>query len=75
MPVWWPHSWYNLRYGMELLPAFALCLGFAAHFMFDLFGPRAYKLPNVLHRRRRPLRPPLLSMRTACSASVPSRLR
>ena len=43
MPVWWPHSWYNLRYGMELLPAFALCLGFAAHFAFDLFGPRAYK--------------------------------
>jgi len=43
MPVWWPHSWYNLRYGMELLPAFARCLGFAAHFAFDLFGPRAYK--------------------------------
>ena len=23
-PVWWPHSWYNTRYGMELLPALAL---------------------------------------------------
>jgi len=33
MPVWWPHSWYNLRYGMELLPAFALCTGFLAHFV------------------------------------------
>jgi hypothetical protein len=32
LPVWWPHSWYNLRYGMELLPAFALSLGFAAQF-------------------------------------------
>ena len=30
LPVWWPHSWYNTRYGMELLPAFALGLGFAA---------------------------------------------
>ncbi|MGB7547354.1 MAG: hypothetical protein WBM14_06380 [Terracidiphilus sp.] len=32
LPVWWPHSWYNTRYGMELLPAFALGLGFAAQF-------------------------------------------
>jgi hypothetical protein len=32
LPVWWPHSWYNTRYGMEMLPAFALGLGFAAQF-------------------------------------------
>ena len=32
LPVWWPHSWYNTRYGLELLPAFALGLGFVAHF-------------------------------------------
>ena len=32
LPTWWPHSWYNLRYGMEMLPAFALGLGFAAQF-------------------------------------------
>ena len=31
LPSWWPHSWYNLRYGMELLPALALGLGFLAH--------------------------------------------
>jgi hypothetical protein len=31
IPKWWPHSWYNTRYGMELLPAFALTLGFVAH--------------------------------------------
>ena len=43
LPPWWPHSWYNLRYGMELLPALTLCLGFTAHAIFDLFGPRAYK--------------------------------
>jgi hypothetical protein len=30
IPLWWPHSWYNTRYGMELLPAFALSLAFFA---------------------------------------------
>jgi hypothetical protein len=24
IPIWTPYSWYNTRYGMELLPAFAL---------------------------------------------------
>ncbi|MBB6142434.1 hypothetical protein HNQ77_000372 [Silvibacterium bohemicum] len=24
IPLWWPHSFYNVRYGMELLPVFAL---------------------------------------------------
>ncbi len=28
IPLWWPHSFYNTRYGMEMLPAFALALGF-----------------------------------------------
>jgi len=28
IPLWWPHSWYNTRYGMEMLPVFALSLGF-----------------------------------------------
>jgi len=31
LPPWWPHSWYNTRYGMELLPALALGVAFAAH--------------------------------------------
>ena len=33
LPVWWPHSWYNTRYGMEMLPAVALGLGFVAQFV------------------------------------------
>jgi hypothetical protein len=44
LPVWWPHSWYNLRYGMEMLPAFALGLGFAAQCALTAvneFKPRA----------------------------------
>jgi hypothetical protein len=28
IPLWWPHSFYNTRYGMEMLPAFALFLAF-----------------------------------------------
>ena len=30
IPLWWPHSFYNTRYGMEMLPIFALSLGFLA---------------------------------------------
>jgi hypothetical protein len=41
LPVWWPHSWYNTRYGMELLPAFALGLGFIAQ--FTLAAAREFK--------------------------------
>jgi hypothetical protein len=43
IPPWWPHSWYNTRYGMELLPALALGLGFAAQFVLAAvreFKPR-----------------------------------
>ncbi len=35
IPPWWPHSWYNTRYGLELLPAFALGVGFFAAFRSD----------------------------------------
>ena len=45
LPVWWPHSWYNTRYGMEMLPAFALGLGFAAQFWLaavNEFKPREF---------------------------------
>ena len=31
-PAWWPFTWYNTRYGLELLPALALGLGFAAQY-------------------------------------------
>jgi hypothetical protein len=33
IPPWWPHSWYNTRYGLELLPVFALGIAFVAHFI------------------------------------------
>jgi hypothetical protein len=50
VPIWWPHSWYNLRYGMELLPAFALGLGFTAQFALAVvfeFKPRPRNHPST----------------------------
>ena len=42
IPPWWPHSWYNTRYGLELLPAMALGLGFVAQLVVALV--RDFKL-------------------------------
>ena len=36
LPVWWPHSFYNLRYGLELLPAFSLAIGFVIQLCLGL---------------------------------------
>jgi len=33
LPVWWPYSYYNIRYGLQLLPAFALFLAFVVYFI------------------------------------------
>lgn len=41
IPVWWPFSYYNARYGLELLPAIAAGIGFLA-----------YWIGNVAHTRR-----------------------
>jgi hypothetical protein len=27
VPAWWPYSYYNVRYGLQLLPAFAFAMG------------------------------------------------
>lgn len=49
LPVWKPFSWYNTRYGMEMLPALALFFGFALEAVFRwlaLHRPR-FRLPMV----------------------------
>jgi hypothetical protein len=58
------------RYGMELLPAFALCLGFLAHFAFA--AVREFKPRWRFTRRRTPLRRSSPSTHSKCSASIPS---
>ena len=40
VPVWWPWSYYNVRYGVELLPAFAV-LGAMAAYGLIRFAPAA----------------------------------
>ncbi len=44
-PAWWPYTWYNTRYGLELLPALALGLGFAAQLLADALSRS--KLPAI----------------------------
>jgi hypothetical protein len=44
MPVWWPFSYYNVRYGLELLPAFAVFVPLAFYFAEQLVQHRAFKL-------------------------------
>jgi hypothetical protein len=36
VPVWWPYSRYNVRYGIELLPAFAVLTALAAYGLIRL---------------------------------------
>jgi hypothetical protein len=36
IPLWWPHSWYNTRYGMEMLPVFAFFVAVFVGCLFDI---------------------------------------
>jgi hypothetical protein len=36
IPLWWPHSWYNTRYGMEMLPAFAISIAMFTALLLDM---------------------------------------
>ncbi len=49
LPSWYPHGWYNTRYGMELLPVFALSLAFLASWLVAwLSRRRAGSAPVVI---------------------------
>ena len=42
IPPWWPHSYYNVRYGIELLPVFAVFVALVAFWGMEFFrGGRA----------------------------------
>jgi hypothetical protein len=38
IPLWWPHSWYNTRYGMEMLPIFAVSIALLTDWMLVVSG-------------------------------------
>jgi len=42
IPIWKPFSWYNTRYGMELLPALAFFLAFAVQAFLGWLGRLGY---------------------------------
>ncbi len=44
-PAWWPYTWYNTRYGLELLPALALGLGFAVQLAADVLRTHTVSAP------------------------------
>lgn len=48
IPIWWPFSFYNTRYGMEMLPAYALFLGFVAAVLFAIVQVKAPKLLGMV---------------------------
>jgi hypothetical protein len=43
LPPWWPFSLYNARYGLELLPAFAVLSALLSHFLLKLVRGRWMK--------------------------------
>jgi hypothetical protein len=40
IPPWWPHSYYNTRYGLEMLPVFAVTLAFFVAWFTQLIARR-----------------------------------
>jgi hypothetical protein len=62
-PAWWPYTWYNTRYGIEMLPALALGLGFAAQSAVDA-------LNRISVSRLVPRFPSLVRMQQLLPASV-----
>jgi hypothetical protein len=47
VPAWWPFSYYNVRYGLELLPAFSVFVAVAVCFAAQLVRRRAFKFGAV----------------------------
>lgn len=43
LPTWWPHSIYNARYGLQLLPAFAVFVPLAIYFLSRISPNAKYK--------------------------------
>jgi hypothetical protein len=39
LPVWWPFSYYNARYGLQLLPAFAVFVALTVYYTASFLRP------------------------------------
>ncbi|MBV8052800.1 MAG: hypothetical protein JOZ80_16555, partial [Acidobacteriaceae bacterium] len=51
LPIWWPFSYYNVRFGLEMIPAFAIALALVVHVLSTRIrkpsGPIAAALSGV----------------------------
>src|SRR5207302_9981837 len=48
VPTWWPFSYYNLRYGLQLLPAVAVFSAVTFYFLMARFQSRRWKVAFLL---------------------------
>jgi len=44
IPVWYPFSYYNVRYGLELLPVFAVFPAILAGYLVERFAASAFRI-------------------------------
>jgi hypothetical protein len=42
IPQWWPFSYYNVRYGIQFLPAFCVFFALASHYLRRVHWTRGY---------------------------------
>ncbi len=48
VPGWWPFSNYNLRYGLQLLPLFAVAIGMVIYFLINVTRNRRLQVVAVV---------------------------
>jgi hypothetical protein len=48
VPEWWPFSYYNVRYGLEMLPAFAVFSVVAVHFIAKVIRHQKKQIAMVV---------------------------
>ncbi len=48
LPVWYPFSYYNVRYGLELLPVFAVFLAVLMHFIWERWNGSAARMAEAV---------------------------
>ena len=48
MPIWWPFSFYNVRYGLQLLPAFAVFLAVGLFWVLSRITQSRWRIAAAL---------------------------
>lgn len=48
IPPWWPFTWYNIRYGLELLPLLAASIGVLVGLVFQAVKRQAWTVVLVI---------------------------